>query len=187
MKKVFKRIGIALLVIYLVLTTILLAGYMIESSVEEATPTGLDTSPSTISLTPVERKATEIDAGELLDITNKERADNGLKSLVLNESLNQSALNKCNDMVTNNYFSHNRPNGEEPWVFIKVDYTQAGENLAEGYYSARQVHREWMNSPTHKENILNKDYDNVGFGVCKSENFVGNGEKLIVVQHFIAR
>lgn len=187
MKKVLKRVGIVVLVIYLVVTTVLLAGYMIESSEEETTYTESDTSPSTIPLTPVGRKATEIDTGELLDITNKERADNGLKSLVLNESLNQSATNKCNDMVANNYFSHNRPNGEEPWVFIKVDYTQAGENLAEGYYSARQVHREWMNSPTHKENILNKNYDHVGFGVCVHPSRAYGSPLLFVVQHFIQK
>lgn len=109
--------------------------------------------------------------------------------LSLNPLLSQSALNKCNDMVRRDYWSHKDPKGNEPWEFIKplTDYQAAGENLAYGHADAESVVTGWINSPGHNENLLNKDFTDVGFGVCLSENYVNEGRQVIVVQHFIQR
>lgn len=128
----------------------------------------------------------DIDLLELWQLTNKARTDNELPALSLDPKLNASALDKCNDMVFRDYWSHKTPEGTEPWAFIRkyATFDQAGENLASNIYSAEQTVDNWMNSKTHKDNILKSRFVSVGFGVCKSENYIGKGPQLIVVQHF---
>lgn len=111
--------------------------------------------------------------------TNEERIAKGLKPLVLNESLIKSATDKCQDMKNRNYFDHKSPDGQEPWVFIEkyMKYKEAGENLAQSTGSSVNTVNSWMDSPTHKENILKASYTDVGYGICGS----------YVVQHFIAK
>lgn len=127
------------------------------------------------------------DAQELLAGTNKGRTDKGLGALKLNVKLNTSALKKCEDMVAKNYWAHNDPSGNEPWHFIAdtgYSYQFAGENQAYGYTAESAVVAGWMASEGHRKNILDKNFTEVGFGTCKSENFNNSGKQLIVVQHF---
>lgn len=122
----------------------------------------------------------------LLAATNTARQQNNKGNLRFSERLNQSALSKCRDMVANNYWNHNDNQGREPWRFFQdagYGFSTAGENLAYGFYTDQETVRGWMESPTHRENIL-KDYTEVGFGICKSDNYVNNGMQTIVVQHF---
>lgn len=127
-----------------------------------------------------------LDIPSLYELTNKERTNLGLTGLVLDPKLNASALNKCSDMVTNNYWAHDSPTGVDPWYFIgtQVDYQAAGENLAYGLKDSRSVVDAWMASPSHKDNIVKPEYTNIGFGICSSPNFVNDGLRTIVVQHF---
>lgn len=123
----------------------------------------------------------------LWEHTNKQRGKKGLGQLSLNPQLNKSALSKCKDMTNRDYWSHNAPNGTEPWIFIQkkgVAYTYAGENLAYGFTEAESITKGWMDSKTHRENILSNKFTHVGFGICKSKNFVGDGPQTIIVQHF---
>lgn len=123
----------------------------------------------------------------LLKATNDARAANGLAPLSSSADLDKSALSKCNDMVARNYWSHDNPDGKEPWKFIDetgYSYNTAGENLAYGFNSESSVVSGWMNSPGHRANILNKAFKEVGFGVCKGENYMAQGPQLVVVQHF---
>lgn len=108
--------------------------------------------------------------------TNRERVSRGLPELVLNPDLNDSASDKCQDMLNKDYWAHTSPDGKQPWDFIAVhtDYEEAGENLARGYNNPSAIIDGWMDSPTHRDNIL-KSYTDVGFAIC--------GEH--VVQHFI--
>ena len=123
-----------------------------------------------------------ISTKDLWRYTNEERQRVGLPNLVLSVELSQSAEAKCQDMVTDNYWSHDSPSGKTPWYFVPRPYAYAGENLAYGYTSAESTVLGWMNSPTHKENVLG-DFTNEGFAVCESFNFVDRGHQLIVVQH----
>lgn len=135
-------------------------------------------------------KTSSIDINVLFNETNQARSKNGLARLSLNPGLNDSATDKCLDLVRRDYWSHNAPDGVKPWTFIEhhVDnYSAAGENLAYGFDSAAETVEGWMASSGHRKNIVDKHYTDVGFGVCKSDDYVGQGQKLIIVQHFISR
>ena len=129
--------------------------------------------------------ATDINIDKLYQLTNQEREKNGLSDLSYNEKLANAAAQKAQDMFTRNYWAHYGPDGSTPWDFIlKSDYQYeyAGENLAKNFLFSNGVVDAWMNSPTHRENILRKDYSEVGFAVV---NGVLNGEQTtLVVQMF---
>jgi len=122
---------------------------------------------------------------QLVSITNKKRAEAGLPPLVLNPNLSKAAELKAGDMFAKDYWAHNSPDGITPWAFIKqsgYNYVYAGENLARGFNSAEDVVNAWMASPKHKENMLFKNYNDVGF-------FVGVGklkgeDTILVVEEF---
>lgn len=128
--------------------------------------------------------ATNTSSAGLLASTNVQRTSNGLGALAINSKLTQAAQAKANDMVARNYWSHNTPDGQEPWVFFTnagYDYLAAGENLAYGFATSEDTVTGWMNSPGHRANILNGTYQEVGFGMANSSNFQSNGEQTIVV------
>lgn len=128
--------------------------------------------------------ATNMSVSGLLQETNEERVAGGLGSLALNAQLNQAAQAKANDMAARDYWSHNTPEGNPPWVFIAnagYDYNTAGENLAYGFDSSTEAVIGWMNSPGHKANIMNTGYADVGFGIANAASYQGTGEQTIVV------
>lgn len=128
--------------------------------------------------------ATDINTSDLYTDTNIQRNDNGLGSLNLNSQLDSAAQAKANDMVAQNYWSHDTPEGQTPWTFITAagyNYQTAGENLAYGFDNSNDTITGWMNSPEHRANILNTTYQDVGFGVANSNNFVNTGPETIVV------
>jgi uncharacterized protein YkwD len=129
--------------------------------------------------------ATDISISKLVTLTNEERAKIGLPALRVNTQLSVSAEKKAEDMFAKDYWSHFGPHGESPWDFIKqsgYQYEFAGENLAKNFLFSQNVVDAWMNSPTHKENIIKKEYSEVGYAV---KNGVLNGEETtLVVQMF---
>jgi hypothetical protein len=128
--------------------------------------------------------STEMSVSELLRVTNDYRSRHNARPLINHSYLNDAAQAKALDMAKNDYWSHNTPSGEEPWLFItnaNYLYLNAGENLAYGFATSRETIAGWMNSPTHRENMLDSNYHEVGFGFVNSENFVGNGKQTIVV------
>ena len=128
--------------------------------------------------------ATSIGSSDLLTRTNTERSQASVSSLSLNGQLQAAAQTKANDMVARNYWSHNTPTGEEPWVFVKnagYAYKTAGENLAYGFETSGDTIVGWMNSPPHRENLLNSSFREVGFGFANSADYVNSGEQTVVV------
>lgn len=128
--------------------------------------------------------ATEMSRGGLLSGTNTQRANNGKGGLSLNSQLNNAAQAKAQDMVNRDYWSHNTPDGQQPWIFIDAqgyNYQKAGENLAYGFSTSNETIIGWMNSPSHRENMLDGAFSEVGFGFANSANFVGTGEETVVV------
>ena len=129
--------------------------------------------------------AADITVEKLLELTNIERGNYGLSSLTYNEELSQAAQKKAEDMFEKNYWSHYTPDGSTPWDFILssgYQYEYAGENLAKNFLFSNGVVDAWMNSITHKENIVRKEYSDVGFAIV---NGVLNGEQTtLVVQMF---
>jgi len=125
----------------------------------------------------------DITTKELFDLTNRERAKEGLKPLVLNEELSNAAAEKVKYMFEKNFWAHVAPDGTTPWYFIKnsgYEYQYAGENLARGFSSASDVIDAWMESPTHRENMLSPNYDDVGFAVALGT--LTGSETVIVVE-----
>lgn len=136
-----------------------------------------------------EPQVTDIDIELLHSQVNAYRAENGLNKLVVDPRLNVSATEKCNDMVVRNYWSHDAPDGTEPWTFIKKQfrsYYAAGENLAYGHKNADTTLISWQQSPSHNANMLDRKWTHTGYNVCKSNAYVNGGKAIIVVQHFIA-
>lgn len=129
--------------------------------------------------------ATDITVDKLFQMTNNVRSENNLTALTYNEQLASAAQQKASDMFAKNYWSHYAPDGGSPWDFILNSgyrYEYAGENLAKNFLFSQGVVDAWMNSSSHRENILRKDYMEVGFGVM---NGILNGEETtLVVQMF---
>lgn len=124
-----------------------------------------------------------ISTQDLLTFTNQKRQESGLKPLVMNSQLAQAAEQKATHMFANNYWAHVAPDGTTPWFFIKnsgYEYLYAGENLARGFTTASDVVNAWMNSPTHRENMLSSNYDEVGFAI-QTGTLTGS-ETILVVQ-----
>lgn len=127
----------------------------------------------------------DISGEELLLLTNKQRQNNGIASLSLNEKLAEAAAKKANDMFKYNYWAHNSPAGKTPWVFIKSSgykYVYAGENLARGFSTAEDVVKAWMASPDHRNNMLSSNYSDVGFAVKIGK--LNGEETVLVVEEF---
>lgn len=129
--------------------------------------------------------ASEITVDKVLAQTNREREKAGLSDLTYNGKLSQSASSKGTNMFAENYWAHNSPSGRSPWSFFKdagYTYQVAGENLAKDFYDTESLVSAWMNSPTHRANILDSRYKEIGIGVV---NGTLNGYKTtLVIQHF---
>lgn len=113
--------------------------------------------------------ASEITPENIVNIVNRERQTRGITPLATNNQLQTAARNKSTDMIVRNYFNH-YAHGVTPWQFIRnqnYEYSIAGENLAMGFSSAESVVNAWMNSPSHRANILNPEFQDIGVGIVK--------------------
>lgn len=122
---------------------------------------------------------------ELLTLVNNERVQKGLSPLKLNGELSSAAKGKALHMFANNYWAHFAPDGTSPWTFIRgsgYNYLYAGENLAKGFTTSETAVKAWMNSPSHRENILSSNFKEVGFGV--SEGNLQGEETVLIVEMF---
>ncbi len=126
-------------------------------------------------------RVTSIDSTALLRATNAERTSDGESELRMSTKLTAAANQKVEDMFSQQYWAHTSPAGSTPWTwFDKVEYhyQDAGENLAKDFSTSNGVVAAWMNSPAHRENLLDSRYKEVGFA---SKSGVLNGEETTVV------
>jgi hypothetical protein len=129
--------------------------------------------------------AANIAPSEVIRLTNDQRIANGLSPLSENSTLDSAAIAKGNDMLAKGYWAHFAPDGTSPWSFFTsfgYKYQYAGENLARDFSDAGSAVSAWMNSPTHKENILNPHYKEVGIGVV--EGSLAGADTTVIVQFF---
>lgn len=126
-----------------------------------------------------------VDLKKVIELTNMERAKAGLPPVSENSELDKAAQLKAANMFEENYWAHFAPSGKTPWDFILGSgyrFTFAGENLAKNFQSSNEVVTAWMNSKTHRENLLNSNYKDIGVAVVDG---VLNGQKTtLVVQEF---
>jgi uncharacterized protein YkwD len=108
---------------------------------------------------------------EVLELTNAERADEGCGPLRADEQLHEAAVLHSQDMAERDYFDHVTPEGVGPGERAeRAGYDSwGGENIAWGYRSAEDVVEGWMDSPGHRENILNCDFVAIGIGAADSD------------------
>ncbi len=91
-------------------------------------------------------------------------------------------------MAENEYFAHTSPEGVTPWYwFEKVgyDYNFAGENLAVNFTEAERVDQAWMDSPSHRRNIINERFEDIG--IATAEGRYRGRRAYFVVQLFGTR
>ena len=124
--------------------------------------------------------------GALVALTNQDRVALGLSGVTENPLLDKAAQAAAEDMAANGYFAHNSPDGKTPWYWLDQSgykYSYAGQNLAVNFTDSENVETAWMNSPTHRANIVKPHYTQVGFGTA---NGIYEGKETTFVVEFFA-
>lgn len=125
--------------------------------------------------------------GVLVDLTNESRGVNHAGQLSVNPLLERAAEMKAEDMAARGYFSHDTPDGLAPWYWLEevgYSFSYAGENLAVNFVDSEDVVDAWMKSLSHKENILNKHFTEIGIGIAKGKY---EGRETFFVAQFFGR
>ena len=121
----------------------------------------------------------------IVEETNNNRISNNVPPLTTNLYLTMAARLKVDDMAKKGYFSHQEPDGAMAWNLmerVNYAYSYAGENLAVNFFDARDVVTAWMNSQTHRNNILSPNFTEVG--VAATRGVYQGKETVFVVQMF---
>lgn len=129
--------------------------------------------------------ATDISPSRVVELTNSQRQSAGLSSLAYNSQLAQAAAAKAQDMIAKGYWAHFGPSGETPWGFILnagYQYEYAGENLAKNFMDSGAVVDAWMRSETHRANIMNENYSEIGVAIL--DGSLSGEDTTLVVQMF---
>lgn len=122
---------------------------------------------------------------KIINLTNEVRDKLNIKPLTENALLNEAAYAKANDMLYNQYFSHTNLNGKKLDYWLKqsnYEYSAAGENLAMGFINAESVINGWMKSETHRANIIDPNFSDVGIGIVSGQ--YNNRDSVLIVQYF---
>ena len=132
--------------------------------------------PATTEPTQPTQSTSSVSAYEkkVVELTNAERAKQGLAPLTLDTELSKVARTKSEDMKNKNYFDHTSPTYGSPFDMMKsfgISYTSAGENIAMGQKTPEQVVQAWMDSPGHRANIMNSSFTHIGVGYVASGNY----------------
>lgn len=139
---------------------------------------------SLILFTPAGSQALSITKENVIDLTNKSRLDNGAAVVVEHPNLTQAAQAKAEDMIKRQYWAHYY-NGEKPWDWMKranYNYIEAGENLAIDFTDAEAMNQAWLDSQSHRRNMLNGKYQHIGVGIASG--WFKDHNTIIVVQMF---
>ncbi len=121
----------------------------------------------------------------LVDMANSDRRVSNESALTINPLLQSAAQEKANDMLAKGYFAHTSPEGITPWHWfndVGYSYAYAGENLAMGFFESNDVNQAWLNSPLHRQNILNQNFTEIG--IATSHGLYRGVETTFVVQMF---
>ena len=130
--------------------------------------------------------ASAILPGVIVELTNIERKEDGVPALSRSSVLDEAARLKAEHMRDKEYFAHFSPEENiSPWHWFRVagyDYIHAGENLAIYFNDSADVVKAWMESPLHRENIMEKNYTEIG--VAAVEGVYKGYKTFYVVQLF---
>lgn len=121
----------------------------------------------------------------LIELSNADRTAQGLATLKVSPVLTAVAEAKAADMAEKGYFAHTSPEGKTPWYWFKekgYTFAYAGENLAVDFYESSDVQRAWMQSPTHRANIVGTQFTEIG--IATREGVYQGRPTTFVVQIF---
>lgn len=105
------------------------------------------------------------EAFDVLDIVNQHRTAEGLRTLTMDASLLEDAMQRAAETVVS--YSHTRPNGT---LCFTISGKMMAENIATGQRNAAEVMSDWMNSPGHHANIMNSSYTSIGIGCYRAQD-----------------
>ncbi|WP_191908668.1 CAP domain-containing protein [Rhodococcus erythropolis] len=120
-------------------------------------------------------------------LVNAERTTAGKHAFTTSETLRSSSCAKADHMLSQDYWAHTSPDGVTPWTFIEkagYRYTTAGENLAKSYPDDSSLVAAWMNSPSHRENVLGDFQDQ---GICQKTGTLQGKATTVTVQHVASK
>jgi hypothetical protein len=127
-----------------------------------------------------------LESSKVINLINNERKVKGEGILDPNTELDRAARAKAADMVSKNYFAHYSPDGKRPWDFINhsnYTYSFVGENLAMDFSTLETAHKALMASESHRENILNPRFKDIGIAFVSSTI---DGKKTNILVEFFA-
>jgi uncharacterized protein YkwD len=120
---------------------------------------------------------------EVLQLVNAERAARGVAPVVWNDTLADQATQYACELIAYDFFDHVNPStgstlGTRTADF-GYDFWIVGENLAAGQRTPAEVVADWMNSPCHRQNVINPAFTELGIGIR-----IGGDYGLYWVQEF---
>lgn len=107
---------------------------------------------------------------EIVALVNAERARAGLPALTIDAKAQLAAQLRADELQRS--FSHTRPDGTSGFTAldaVSASYRAAGENIGMGHRTPQQVVAAWMDSPTHRANILSSKYTAIGVGYAAGD------------------
>ncbi|MGK7889998.1 MAG: CAP domain-containing protein [Leptolyngbyaceae cyanobacterium] len=114
---------------------------------------------------------------QVVQLTNEFRAEYGLQPLAFNLDLIESAQGHSDDMASQDFFSHTGLDGSSPGDrALEAGYPSSyvWENIGTGYTTPEEAVQGWINSPGHRDNMLNSEINVIGVGYTYLENDTGS-------------
>jgi hypothetical protein len=125
--------------------------------------------------------ATNVSSADVRRAVNTAREDSNEQPLKVSSELNKAASMKAADMLQKDYWSHNSPSGDQPWKWFEqagYSYQNAGENLAKDFMTSDGLVKAWLDSKSHRDNVLNPAFHEVGIAAV---NGTLDGKKTTLV------
>lgn len=104
---------------------------------------------------------------EFIRLVNGERKQRGCRALQWDEPAAAAAREHSRDMAGRNILSHEDSRGRDSVDRLNanhIPYSMAAENIAHGVETGRKVFELWLNSPAHRQNMLDCDFTRQGVG-----------------------
>ncbi|MFH9427885.1 CAP domain-containing protein [Streptomyces sp. NPDC017615] len=137
-------------------------------------PSPVQTATAAAPSTPRPAATASGDVARVVELVNAERAKVGCSPVKLNSTLSKAAQDHSADMAAHNTMSHTGSDGSDPGSRITAagyQWSTYGENVAYGYSTPEQVMAGWMESPGHRENILNCSFKEIGVGLAQPGSY----------------
>lgn len=112
----------------------------------------------------------ELDRDRIIELTNDARIEEGVTPLTEHALLSSVAQEKARRIAETGDFAHTLADGTTAWDLLLVAgyaYSHAGENLAVHFVREEALISAWMRSPSHRMNILDADFEEIGIGAAK--------------------